>query len=161
MRIATKFAAAGIAVAAACIAAPGSAAADTIIRDSTAADLYISSETPTGAEFERQAAALWNPNISIDDKLEASYHGESVREAVESAMAFNAVYNFLAAQVRAEGSPVVNGDNATQDLGVVLAGFPTGAGTYVYVYDEGLWKMDWKATCDGLGGCTGDPDFGY
>ncbi|GAA1093765.1 hypothetical protein [Tsukamurella spumae] len=152
---------AGTAVAAAVattVVAPASA--DTGVRDTSAADLYVRADKPTAAQFERQAAAFWNPNISIDQKVAVSVNGAKARPELEKVMAYNKVYDFLGASARTTGPANVNGSKATVGLSAIVVGFPATGYTYYYTREGGLWKFDWKANCASMG-CTGNPNFGY
>ncbi len=140
------------------VAAPASA--DTGVRSTSAADLYVRAEKPTAAQFERQAAAFWNPNISMNDKVAVSVNGQKARPELEKVMAFNGVYDFLGATARAVGPANVNGSNATVTLSAIVVGFPANSARYSYVREGGLWKFDWKANCAAMS-CTGNPNFGY
>ncbi|AUN41799.1 hypothetical protein [Tsukamurella tyrosinosolvens] len=161
MHTSTKTVMASITIAvgvAALAAAPVSA--DTGVRDTSAADLYVRAEKPSAAQFERQAAAFWNPNISMDQKVAVSVNGAKARPELEKVMAYNKVYDFLGAAARTTGPASVNGSKASVGLSAIVVGFPANGYTYYYVREGGLWKFDWKANCAAMR-CTGNPNFGY
>ncbi|AHH19043.1 hypothetical protein NONO_c42590 [Nocardia nova SH22a] len=136
------------------------ALADASVRNATVADLYVRDADPSLDAIAGQFAALWNPNLPIGPKEEVSYHGSTVGPALQGILSQGGVYDFLSIQLRAT-SKHITGDRMTAEMSGVMAGFPASNGTYTYVREDGLWKVDWKATCDSLGGCTGNPDFGY
>ncbi|MGW4366530.1 hypothetical protein ACWEKT_12865 [Nocardia takedensis] len=138
----------------------GPAAADVSIRDGRAADLYVSAAVPSLDQLERQFAAFWNPNISLDPKVEVSYNGPGARPALEKVMQSSRTMDFFSIQGRAIGPVNVNGDRLSVTVNGVIAGFPAQTTNYYFIRDAGLWKYDWKATCADLG-CQGNPDFGY
>lgn len=138
-------------------AAPASA--DTTVRDTSAGDLTVTSATPSSGQLERQAAAFWNPGISLDQKVAVSRGGAKARPALAKVMEFSKVYDFLSAKARVNGVSV-KGDTATATMSAVVVGFPANTATYHYVREGGLWKFDWKANCQSMS-CTGNPNFGY
>jgi len=93
-------------------------------------------------------------------KEQVSYHGASVGPALQGILSQGGTYDFLSIQERAT-SKNITGNTMTANLSGVMAGFPASSGSYHYIREDGLWKVDWKATCKALGGCTGNPDFGY
>ncbi|MEV6363860.1 hypothetical protein [Nocardia asteroides] len=136
------------------------ALADRSVRDAQVADLYLRDADPSLDAIAGQFAALWNPNLPMGPKQEVSYHGSTVGPALGGILSQGGVYDFLSIQLRAT-SKNISGNTMTATMSGVMAGFPASSGTYTYVREDGLWKVDWKATCDALGGCTGNPDFGY
>ncbi|WP_336083865.1 hypothetical protein [Nocardia sp. SSK8] len=136
------------------------ALADRSVRDATVADLYLRDADPSLDAIAGQFAALWNPNLPMGPKQEVSYHGSTVGPALQGILSQGGVYDFLSIQLRAT-SKNITGDTMTATMSGVMAGFPASSGTYTYIREDGLWKVDWKATCAGMGGCTGNPDFGY
>ncbi|MFB7724365.1 hypothetical protein [Nocardia sp. NPDC056100] len=140
------------------LAAP--AVADRSVRDATVADLYVRDADPSLDALAGQFAALWNPSLPMSAKAEVSYHGGSVAPALQGILSQGGVYDFLSIQERAT-SKSITGNTMTATLSGVMAGFPASSGTYSYIREDGLWKVDWKATCAGMGGCSGNPDFGY
>ncbi|MEV0061948.1 hypothetical protein [Nocardia sp. NPDC050718] len=136
------------------------ALADRSVRDATVADLYLRDADPSLDAIAGQFAALWNPNLPMSAKEEVSYHGSTVGPALQGILSQGGVYDFLSIQERAT-SKAITGNTMTATLSGVMAGFPATSGTYSYIRENGLWKVDWKATCDAMGGCTGNPDFGY
>ncbi|MFB7874902.1 MULTISPECIES: hypothetical protein [unclassified Nocardia] len=140
------------------LAAP--ALADRSVRDAQVADLYLRDADPSLDAIAGQFAALWNPNLPMGPKQEVSYHGSTVGPALQGILSQGGVYDFLSIQLRAT-SKNISGNTMTASMSGVMAGFPASSGTYTYVREDGLWKVDWKATCEGMGGCTGNPDFGY
>ncbi|WP_067464355.1 hypothetical protein [Nocardia amamiensis] len=136
------------------------AAADISIRDATAADLYVRDEVPSLEKLERLYAAFYNPNISIDQKVEVSYGGDKVRSVVKQAMSFSQTLDFFTIQGRAVGPVQINGNRLTVRGEGLIAGFPATSATYYLVRDGGLWKFDWKAFCQNVD-CAGDPQFDY
>ncbi|MFF0488192.1 hypothetical protein ACFYTQ_04135 [Nocardia sp. NPDC004068] len=136
------------------------ALADRSVRDASVADLYVRDADPSLDAIAGQFAALWNPNLPISEKVKVSYHGETAGPALQGILSQGQLYDFLSIQERAT-SKSVNGNTMTASLSGVMAGFPAASGTYSYIREDGLWKVDWKATCAGIGGCTGNPDFGY
>ena len=160
MRNVLKASVVGAATIVAATLAVAPASADTGVKNTSASDLYVRGASPTAAQFERQAAAFWNPNISLDQKVAVSVNGPKARPELEKVMAFNKVYDFLGAQARATGSAKVNGSKASLPLSAIVVGFPATSYTYFYVREGDLWKFDWKANCAAMG-CTGNPNFGY
>ena len=136
------------------------AAADVSIRDSSVGDLYVSSDSPSLNQLERQFAAFWNPNIGIDPKVEVSYNGGAARGALEQVMANSATMDFFSIQGRALGPVEINGDTMSVQVEGVMAGFPATSTRYHYVREGGLWKFDWKRICQEMA-CAGNPNFGY
>ncbi|MEV6276780.1 hypothetical protein [Nocardia sp. NPDC051832] len=136
------------------------ALADRSVRDATVADLYLRDADPSLDAIAGQFAALWNPNLPMSAKEEVSYHGASVGPALQGILSQGGVYDFLSIQLRGT-SKSITGNTMTANMSGVMAGFPASSGTYTYIREDGLWKVDWKATCAGMGGCTGNPDFGY
>lgn len=160
MHTSIKLAVVGVATAAAATLAVAPASADTGVRNTSAGDLYVRADKPTAAQFERQAAAFWNPNISMDSKVAVSVNGQKARPELEKVMSFNGMYDFLGASARTTGPANVNGSKASVPLSAIVVGFPATSYTYFYVREGGLWKFDWKANCAAMG-CTGNPSFGY
>ncbi|WP_159922772.1 MULTISPECIES: hypothetical protein [Nocardia] len=81
---------------------------DISIRDATAADLYVRDEVPSLEKLERLYAAFYNPNISIDRKVEVSYGGDKVRPVVEQAMSFSQTFDWgVLPERRLRGRPAV------------------------------------------------------
>ncbi|MBL1077233.1 hypothetical protein JK358_22800 [Nocardia sp. 2] len=140
------------------IAAP--AHADRSVRDAVVADLYLRDADPSLDAIAGQFAALWNPNLPISAKQEVSYHGSTVGPALQGILSQGGMYDFLSIQLRAT-TKNITGNTMTAGMSGVMAGFPASSGSYSYIREDGLWKVDWKATCAAMGGCTGNPDFGY
>ncbi|MCH5643095.1 hypothetical protein [Gordonia sp. ABSL49_1] len=136
--------------------------ADVSVRSAKTADLYVRTAAPGNAELEKQFAALWNPNIPMANKLEVSYRGNTpkVRAQVQKALAYSRQMDFFSITGRSIGAPTINGNRMTMTGSVVMAGFPAKTSRYHYIRDAGLWKIDWKVTCQELQ-CNGNPDFGY
>lgn len=142
------------------VGAVSPALADRSVRDATVAELYVRDADPSLDAIAEQFAALWNPNLPISAKEAVSYHGATVGPALQSILSQGGAYDFLSIQERAT-SKHITGNTMTASLSGVMAGFPASSGNYSYIREDGLWKVDWKATCKAMGGCTGNPDFGY
>ncbi|MEU8899830.1 hypothetical protein [Nocardia sp. NPDC048505] len=142
------------------VGAAAPALADRSVRDAVVADLYVRDADPSLDAIAGQFGALWNPNLPMKAKEEVSYRGSSVGPALQGILSQGGVYDFLSIQGRAT-SKTITGNRMTATLSGVMAGFPASSATYSYIREDGLWKVDWKATCDAMGGCTGDPNFGY
>ncbi|HNP57370.1 MAG TPA: hypothetical protein PK331_07315 [Gordonia sp. (in: high G+C Gram-positive bacteria)] len=143
------------------LAAP--ATADTTARQTNVGDLYVRAERPSGHQLESQYAAMWNPALPMDAKLANSYRGNTpqVRASSERMKDFSRMYDLMSVNMRSVAAPVINGNKASAKFVGVLAGFPAQNLSGYYVRDDGLWKLDWKATCASIGGCNGNPDWGY
>jgi hypothetical protein len=136
------------------------ASADFSIRASQASDLYVRDEVPSLAQIEKQFAAFWNPNIGMDPKIEVSFNGPSARPALERVMEASKTMDFFSIQGRAIAPVNVSGNTMSVTVHGVMAGFPAQSTLYHYIREGGLWKFDWKATCQEMQ-CQGDPSFGY
>jgi hypothetical protein len=136
------------------------ASADVSIRDSTVSDLYVRADAPSAAQIEKQFAAFWNPNISLEPKIEVSYNGPSARDALERVMQTSTTMDFFSIQGRVSGPIQVSGNSLSVTVQGLMAGFPAQTTNYYFIREGGLWKFDWKAICQELQ-CSGNPDFGY
>lgn len=136
------------------------ASADVSIRNSTANDLYVSSDAPGLDQIERQFAAFWNPNIGIDPKIEVSYNGPGARAALEQVMQNSRTMDFFSIQGRAVGPVNISGNQMSVSVQGLMAGFPATSTVYHWIREGGLWKFDWKSICQEMQ-CAGNPSFGY
>jgi len=136
------------------------AMAEVSIRDSQASDLYVREDSPSPDQLERQFAAFWNPNISMDSKLEVTYNGAAARGELEKVMQMSTTMDFFSIQGRATGPPQISGNTMSVTVEGLMAGFPAQSTKYHFIREDGLWKYDWKKTCQEMQ-CQGDPDFGY
>ena len=69
-------------------------------------------------------------------------------------------HDYLTLSGRVVGPVKFRDDRASARIAGVMVGVPASTYTYHYRRDDGLWKFDWKRTCQELK-CLGDPDFGY
>ncbi|MFT4201272.1 hypothetical protein [Gordonia sp. (in: high G+C Gram-positive bacteria)] len=143
------------------LAAP--ATADTTTRQTTASDLYVRAEKPSAKQLEAQYAAMWNPSLPEAPKLANTYRGDTpaVRKNAKQMSSFSRTYDLMSVNMRAVGAPVISGPRMRLAFVGVLAGFPAQRLSGNYVRDDGRWKIDWKATCASMGGCNGNPNWGY
>lgn len=134
--------------------------ADVSLRDATTSDLYVGDDVPSLDQLERQFAAFWNPNISMDSKVEVSYNGAAARPALERVMESSKTMDFFSIQGRAIEPVQVSGDQLAVTVSGMMAGVPATTTRYHLIREGGLWKYDWKAICQEMQ-CAGNPDFGY
>lgn len=130
------------------------------VRDASVQDLYIRTAKPSKHDLEWQVAAFWNPRLSMTPKVEVSYGGEKARAALTEVMQMSTMYDFFSLRSSATSTPVVNGNRAHVTFTGSMAGFPVQKVRYHYIREDGLWKFDWKRTCQELQ-CNGNPNFGY
>ena len=131
------------------------------VREAKVADLYVRAERPSLSDLEWQFAAFWNPQLPINPKLEVSYNGPAARAELVRVMEYGRTYDFFSMQGNALPPITINGDRMSVEMRGSMAGFPVQQFRYHYLRQNGLWKFDWKKTCVSMGGCSGNPDFGY
>lgn len=137
-----------------------SASADVAARDATESDLFVRSEQPSASEVERQFVAVWNPKIPFESKVKASFNGEKAKPALRRLFTPSPTHDYLTLSGRVVGPVKVGDGRASARIAGVMVGVPASTYTYHYRRDDGLWKFDWKRTCQELK-CLGNPDFGY
>ncbi|GED97049.1 hypothetical protein [Gordonia crocea] len=143
------------------LAAPANA--DSTVKQSKTGDLYVRAERPSAKQLELQYVAMWNPAIGEAPKLANSYRGDTpqLRKNIKMLKNFGQSYDLLSITIRATAAPAISGTTMSVPIIGTIAGFPAQKLKGHYVRDDGRWKLDWKATCAEIGGCNGNPQWGY